>query len=215
MVKVKHILLNDIIYRLLFGVIRFAWTMLFTLYYNDNSYSPYSWHGGIVFFYRRRLKYGIWYLYHWPRSKVIYLNQYGFTRLCIYMINVRAMHISPNQHMSPHKSHRSDIYIYIYIELDWHWTWSCCLFQWKISWWRHPMETFSALLAFCAGNSPVTVEFHTQRPVTRSSDVVFDLRLNKQLSQQSWSWWFETPSHPLCRHCNVTKCIRMTVTYEI
>ena len=28
-----------------------------------------------------------------------------------------------------------------------------------ISWWRHQMETFSALLAICAGNSPVTGEF--------------------------------------------------------
>ena len=37
------------------------------------------------------------------------------------------------------------------------------------------METFSALLAFCAGNSPVTGEFPTQRPVTRSFDVFFDL----------------------------------------
>ena len=47
------------------------------------------------------------------------------------------------------------------------------------------METSSALLAFCAGNSPVTGEFHAQRPVTRSFDVFFDLRLNKQLSKQS------------------------------
>ena len=36
----------------------------------------------------------------------------------------------------------------------------------------------SALLAFCAGISSVTGEFHAQRPVTRSSDVFFDLRLN-------------------------------------
>ena len=40
-------------------------------------------------------------------------------------------------------------------------------------WWRHQMETFSALLAICAGNSPVTGEFPTQRPVTRSIDVFF------------------------------------------
>ena len=40
------------------------------------------------------------------------------------------------------------------------------------------METFSALLAICAGNSPVTGEFPSQRPVTRSSGVSFDLRLN-------------------------------------
>ena len=36
------------------------------------------------------------------------------------------------------------------------------------SWWRHQMETFSALLAICAANSPVTVEFPAQRPVTRA-----------------------------------------------
>ena len=44
------------------------------------------------------------------------------------------------------------------------------------------METFSALLAICAGNSPVTGEFPAQRPVTRSFDVFFDLRLNKRMS---------------------------------
>ena len=48
------------------------------------------------------------------------------------------------------------------------------------TWWRHQMETFSALLAICAGNSPVPGEFPTQRPVTRSFDVFFDLRLNKR-----------------------------------
>ena len=69
-------------------------------------------------------------------------------------------------------------------------------------WWRHQMETFSALLAFCAGNSSVTGEFPAQRPVTRGFDVFFDLRLNKWLRKQSWGWWFETPSHPLWRHCN-------------
>ena len=68
-----------------------------------------------------------------------------------------------------------------------------------ISWWCHQMETFSALLAICAGNSPVPA----QRPVTRSFDVFFDLRPNKRLSKQPWGWWFETPSHPLWRHRNV------------
>ena len=51
--------------------------------------------------------------------------------------------------------------------------------------------------------SPVTGEFFTQRPVTRSFDGFFDLRLNKRLSKQSWSWWFETLLHPLWRHCNI------------
>ena len=35
---------------------------------------------------------------------------------------------------------------------------------------------------------------NSQRPLTRSFDVFFDLRLNKRLSKQSWGWWFETPS---------------------
>ena len=70
------------------------------------------------------------------------------------------------------------------------------------AWWRHQMETFSALLALCAGNSPVPGEFPTQKPVTRSFDVFFDLRLNKLLSKQSLGWWFETLSPPFWRQCN-------------
>ena len=71
------------------------------------------------------------------------------------------------------------------------------------SWWRHQMETFSALLAICAGNSPVTGEFSAQGPVTRNFDVFFHLCLNKRLSKQSRGWWFETPSRSWWRHCNV------------
>ena len=52
-------------------------------------------------------------------------------------------------------------------------------------WWRHQMESFSALLAICAGNSPVTGEFPAQRAVTRSFDVFFDLCLNKRLGKQN------------------------------
>ena len=65
------------------------------------------------------------------------------------------------------------------------------------------METFSALLALCVGNSPVTGEFPAQRPVTWSFDVFFDLCLNKRLSKQLWGWWSEMPLCPLWRHCNV------------
>ena len=59
--------------------------------------------------------------------------------------------------------------------------------------------TFSALLALCAGNSPVPGEIPAQRPVTRSFDVFFDVRPNKRLSKQWLSWWFETPSRPFWR----------------
>ena len=64
------------------------------------------------------------------------------------------------------------------------------------------METFSPLLAFWAGKSPVTGEFPAQTPVTRSFDVFFDLRLKQQLSKQRRRRWFETPSRSLWRHCN-------------
>ena len=70
------------------------------------------------------------------------------------------------------------------------------------------METFSALLAICAGNSPVPGEFPTQRPVTRSFDVYFDLRPNKRLSKQSWGWWFEKLSCSLWRHRNEVHMIQ-------
>ena len=73
------------------------------------------------------------------------------------------------------------------------------------------METFSALLALCAGNSSVTGEFPAQRPVTWSFDVFFDQRLNKQLSKQSWGWWFEVPSCPLWCRCNVYRHFRTSL----
>ena len=79
--------------------------------------------------------------------------------------------------------------------------------RWQLiqRWWRHQMETFFALLALYEGNSPVTGEpppppppppthTHTQRPVTQSFDVFFDLCLNKRLGKPSWRRWFETPS---------------------
>ena len=91
--------------------------------------------------------------------------------------------------------------------LDWHTRSSCDLPKFStfgkyvrlmVSWWRLQMETFSALLAICAGNSPVTGEFPAKRPVTQSFDVFSDIRLNKRLSKQScgchsgitsWSPW--------------------------
>ena len=68
---------------------------------------------------------------------------------------------------------------------------ACCFFcKVKKSWCRHQMET-------------VTGEFPSQRPVTRSYDVSFDLRINKRLSELSWGCWFGTPLRSLWRHCNV------------
>ena len=75
-----------------------------------------------------------------------------------------------------------------------------------------PGETFRMMTSsngnFSRVNGPLcgeftgSGEFPAQRPVTRSFDVFFDLRLNKRLSKQPWGWWFETPSWSLWRQCN-------------
>ena len=81
------------------------------------------------------------------------------------------------------------------------------------TWWRQQMETFSALLAICVGNSPLIGEFPSQmasntenvsicwRHQWRGALIFFDLRLNIFLSEQWWGWWFETPSRPSWHHC--------------
>ena len=57
-------------------------------------------------------------------------------------------------------------------------------------------------------------EFPTQRPVTQSFDVFFDLRLNKRLSKQPWGWWFETPSCSLWRRCNASIGIALRLQWS-
>ena len=72
-----------------------------------------------------------------------------------------------------------------------------------LTWWRHQMGTFSALPALCERNPPVTGGFTpSERSVTRSVDVFFDLCLNKRLRKQSRCWWFEVTSCLLWNHCN-------------
>ena len=68
----------------------------------------------------------------------------------------------------------------------------------------------SALLALCVGNSPFTGEFPSQRSVTRSFDVFFDLLLKKRLSKQSRRRWLKKPLCPLWRHCNECKHVSMS-----
>ena len=63
------------------------------------------------------------------------------------------------------------------------------------------------------GDSPVTGEFPSQRSVTQSFDVFFDLCLNKRLRKQSRRRWFETPSCSLWRHCDEMH-FALTATYH-
>ena len=57
---------------------------------------------------------------------------------------------------------------------------SVVLWHMRCSWWRHQMVIFFALLARCEGNPLVTGGFPSQRTVTRSFYVFFDLHLNKR-----------------------------------
>ena len=70
------------------------------------------------------------------------------------------------------------------------------------TWWRHQMETFSALLAIYAGNSPVTGEFSAQRPVT----------LICSLPAKIWIY-YAISSMKICemyrKGCSVTSCLWM------
>ena len=68
------------------------------------------------------------------------------------------------------------------------------------TWWRHQMETFSALLAFFGGNSPFSSVNFPHKGQWLGT-LVFTL-MNKQLSKQSRRQWFKTPSRPLWPHYN-------------
>ena len=82
-------------------------------------------------------------------------------------------------------------------------------------WWHHQMEAFSALLALCEGNPPITGGFLSQRPVTRNFDVFFNLLLNKRLSKQFIRWLFQTPSRSSWCHCNDNQCPLLTNKSQI
>ena len=71
------------------------------------------------------------------------------------------------------------------------------------SWWRHQMESFYALSAPCAGNSPVTGVF--PRQIASDAELwcfLWSAHEKTQLSKQLRRRWFETPWRSLWRHCN-------------
>ena len=98
-------------------------------------------------------------------------------------------------------SHRRSLYTFYWKANN-----GCVVLILMRSCWCHQIKAFSALLALCEGNPPVTGVFPSQRLVTRGFDIFFDLCLNKRLSKRSRRWWFETPSGSLWRHCNGARC---------
>ena len=81
-----------------------------------------------------------------------------------------------------------------------------------LSWWRHQMETFSALLAICAGNSPVSVN-SPHKGQWRGALMLSLICARKN----GWVKNCETPSCPLWRHlwrhCNDPKLLSYLEPY--
>ena len=90
------------------------------------------------------------------------------------------------------------------MKISWKWHFRPCVTKWQLP--LHMMTSSNGIIfrftGLLWGEPPVTGGFPSQRPVTRSFDVFFDLRLNKRLSKQSRRRWFETQSRSLWRHCN-------------
>ena len=118
-------------------------------------------------------------------------QRYGMIQTCKYIADM-VVNVTYITHLKYVHTRRRTRY--------WRVSYSAPCHSVRESWWRHRMETFSALLVLCAGNSLVTDEFQSQRPVMWSFGDFFDLRLNKGLSSQSWSWRFETPLRSLWCH---------------
>ena len=97
-----------------------------------------------------------------------YSNSRCFHRQCSNHLQKGYHSIVPNYNTNTTKRVIVDILLWLYLKLQCNTI--CC----RLSWWRHQKETFFALHARCAGNSPVTGEFPSQRPVTRSFDVFFN-----------------------------------------
>ena len=83
------------------------------------------------------------------------------------------------------------------------------------NWMVSPLMMTSSNGNFFRVTDTLCGEFPSQRPVTSSFDIFFDLSLNKRLSKQSWGWWFETPLRSLWRHCDVMLYLRYRLPYQV
>ena len=111
------------------------------------------------------------------KVKCIFLNFYSDLKLYFGLVSKGANENTPSMVLVFVKPLSKPVMTHMTENREWLWC------QLRHPWWRHQMETFSALLAFCVGNSPVTGECPSQRPVTQSFDVFSDLLLGKWLSK--------------------------------
>ena len=123
-----------------------------------------------------------WRLLHW-------LPQYQRRSPAKYIGNF-SQYLSRSKHTKKRENEPSAIFL------------GCTLHGTKEPWWRHQMETFSALQAFVRGfhRSPVNTPHKGQWRGALMLSLICALK--KWLSKQSWGWWFEMPTRSLWRHCN-------------
>ena len=79
------------------------------------------------------------------------------------------------------------------------------IYMYRIQFKKKTLKWWTVFMTSSNGESP------SQRPVTRSFDMFFDLRLNKRMSKQSRHRWFETPLWSSLRHCDVLERCRRRV----
>ena len=99
-----------------------------------------------------------------------------------------------SKHFTSSKAKEPDNLITLLVRMNIQWRSSHLHLSWRrislgdlsvMAWWRHQMETFSALLALLCGKFTGHRWIpRTQRPVMRSFDDLFDLSLNRRLSKQ-------------------------------
>ena len=106
------------------------------------------------------------------------LDNDGWERACVYVIYCH---------------HCTHYWVLMFMRLQWM-IWLCMM--------TSSNRNIFRVTALCAGNSPVTGEFPSQRPATRNFDAFFDMRLNKRWSKQSICRWYQTPTRSLWRQCN-------------
>ena len=87
--------------------------------------------------------------------------------------------------------------------------------HWPFAWGIHrPGKYWNYEIEFQIFTRP-NVEFPSQRPVTQSFGVFFDLPLNRWLSKKSRRRWFETPLRSLWHHCNGTQRQRVCLPVSV
>ena len=141
-----------------------------------------------------------------------YVRTYACMYVCIHIVSGTHENTSPWTG-SRVKANIGRLYL---MRHAWFWRWVPCISETPFVTHRGDQRAYALCIMITSSNGNIFRvtgslcgeftghgELPSQRPVTRSFDVFFDLRLNKRLSKKWRDWLFETPSRSLWRHCNL------------